>query len=170
MKAKWREPEYHKQHLKALRKAWRSDNYRKQQSQNTTEAHVRGDFNGVYQSPTTPELAIMAILGEMNIKYEFNTFTLGSYTYDFYLPQHAALIEYDGAYWHSLAKAKRNDAIKDQLALQNALMLIRISPPLGHDFNHGKLKGILEDALSTKRSCRPAQGGAVCILQLGGPP
>jgi hypothetical protein len=51
------------------------------------------------------------ILGALNIEYQRH-YRLGYYEFDLFIPSHDLLVECQGEYWHSLDKAKQNDASK----------------------------------------------------------
>lgn len=99
--------------------------FKAKMSQKARAAWARGDFNGVFVSPTQPERIIKKLLEERGIEYEFQ-FHLGSYYYDFYIPNRNLLIEYDGIYWHSLLGAKERDEEKTRLAIESGYMLTRL--------------------------------------------
>lgn len=99
--------------------------YRAKLSQSMKEAWVRGDWDGVFISPTKPERIIKKFLEEQGVKHEFQ-FRLGGFYYDFHIPKRNLLIEYDGVYWHSLPEARERDKEKTELALENNYMLVRL--------------------------------------------
>lgn len=47
--------------------------------------------------------------------------------YDFYLPEHNLIVEYDGKSYHGSKKVKERDEIKNRFAELNGINLIRIS-------------------------------------------
>ncbi len=108
----------------------------------------RGAYRDKFQSPTKPEQAVKAVLELLGIKYEFNTFRLESYTYDFLLPEYRALIEYDGYYWHHKLGVAERDKIKDILAEEAGYRVIRLKGREGEDLTGAEiwslLVGILE--------------------------
>ena len=57
------------------------------------------------------EVALANRLNAMGLKYE-EQYSLDMYTWDFYLPDHNALIDVDGEYWHSLKENVAKDKSK----------------------------------------------------------
>ena len=89
--------------------------------------------NSIKPSPT--EQILIKRLREKNIYYirevEFdgcvNPLTGHNLRYDFYLPHHNILIEYDGKQFHQEGSVKQRDAIKTRFAEDNGIALIRLS-------------------------------------------
>lgn len=114
-------------------------------------AWAEGKFDSrkiVCDSPTQPEQDIMTALTGLGIGYEFNTFSLDRYIYDFYLPEYDVLIEYDGWFWHQLARAQKNAKIKNQLAADNALCLIRLKGLRERDLTYDEIYLQLSEELA----------------------
>lgn len=112
---------------------------------------------GYPDSPTTPEKDIMKVLTEFEIDYKFQ-FPLGSYRYDFYLPNYNLLIEYDGWFWHTSEWATGNgalerDAFKDKLAREAGLGLLRLKPQGSFDFTYDEIYILLKKELNVP--CHP---------------
>jgi len=97
-----------------------------------------GEFDDCFQSPTKPEKNIMVILEDMGIEYEFNSFRLETYPYDFYIPAYDLLIEYDGWYWHT--QYVQNDDKKDLLAKQAGFYLLRLKGLRTKDLSYAELQ------------------------------
>ena len=93
----------------------------------------QGTYSGVFQTPTKPERAVKSVLDFMCLAYEYNSFCLEGRLFDFYLPDHNVLIEYDGWYWHQTDRGQEGDAIKDCLAQEASLPLIRLKGTKTHD-------------------------------------
>ena len=83
-----------------------------------------------------PEIEVEKYLKDNNIEYKYN-YELCGKLYDFYIPSINTLIEVDGIYWHGKNKKindlnetqvrnRKNDQIKDRLAVDNGYNLIRI--------------------------------------------
>lgn len=51
----------------------------------------------------------------------------GAWVYDFYIPSLNLLLEVDGEYWHSSARAINRDKIKEQIARRTGMRFLRIS-------------------------------------------
>jgi very-short-patch-repair endonuclease len=87
---------------------------------------------GIYTS--LPERQFAQILINKNIKFE-HQYELCGKIFDFYIPDKNILIEIDGVYWHNKnnryasnlhSKIKRNDMLKNSIAEQNRVTLIRL--------------------------------------------
>lgn len=142
------------------RGAYSSEETRRKRSESMAAAWRRGDFDGVFQSPTKPELTVMTVLDLLGVPYEFNQFRIESYIYDFYLPEHQTLIEYDGYYWHTRPGRKERDAIKDKLAKEAGFRLIRLralqkqdlaGPEIWARLHSEIIQGGISNVISTKR-------------------
>jgi len=89
-----------------------------------------GTYDGVYTSPTVPELNLLAILDNLGIEY-ISQYRIGTYLYDVCIPKYKILIEYDGWLWHYSERAIKQgreelDEAKNSLALMNGFDLIRL--------------------------------------------
>ncbi len=86
---------------------------------------------------TEPERVMESLLKEMKLEYK-SQHILGDFIYDFYIPGYKLLIEVDGDYFHGhpdkyikaelnplQKKIKRNDMMKDQLAVGTKHGLLR---------------------------------------------
>lgn len=58
---------------------------------------------------------------DMEINYKVE-----GWKYDFYLKRYNLLVEYDGYPWHDWEKAKKNDVIKDRIAIGNGYKICRL--------------------------------------------
>lgn len=128
-----------------------SEQYCQKLSESIKAAWERGMFKGracSCTSPTKPEQYTMTALALMGIVYEFNSFHLESYTYDFFLPDYNILIEYDGWHWHNLPGAQERDAIKDRLASEAGHRLIRLKGRADRDLAGAEIWGQLSMQLS----------------------
>ena len=112
------------------------------------EHWASGAYDGVYKSPSQPELDIMAALDELGIEH-VPQYRIETYLYDVYLPNNGILIEYDGEYWHSLPVAQRNGKIKDRLAQEAGLKLIRLQGHIDHDLTYEEIYQILKPVFHT---------------------
>lgn len=85
---------------------------------------------------TAPEIICENYLKEHNITYKYG-FELCGKIFDFYIPEINTLIEIDGVYWHGKNKTftelnevqlknKKNDEIKNKIAVDNGYKLVRI--------------------------------------------
>lgn len=61
-------------------------------------------------------------------------YKLENKTYD-YILKNKILIELDGTYWHNNEEAKKNDKFKDELAISNGFIIIRIKDTECKDIN-----------------------------------
>jgi len=129
------------------RGAYGSAETRRKRSENMRAAWEQGAFDGIFESPTKPEQAVMAVLEFMGIDYAFNTLRLGSYTYDFHLPQYDILVEYDGWYWHHRPGAAERDKIKSILAAEADYRLIRLKGKRREDLTGAEIWSQLSRAL-----------------------
>jgi very-short-patch-repair endonuclease len=82
------------------------------------------------KSGTKPELKCIEFLTNNNIKYE-HQYPIhtdnGSWLYDFWLPEMNLLVEIDGEFWHSTKQAIVRDEIKNSVARNLNLPVVRIS-------------------------------------------
>ncbi len=77
--------------------------------------------------PSFAESKIMKHLDGLHIPYHREvSFNKSLYRYDFYLPVHNLIIEYDGKEWHNSDQSKKRDGIKNKLANDLGIKLIRI--------------------------------------------
>lgn len=114
-----------------------------------SKKHRKGCF-------TKPEIKFWKLLIENKIDFAFqyklkDTVNSKLKFYDFYLPNIDTLIEIDGIYWHGkdktddelnkrLFEIRKNDLIKNQLALEQNYKLIRIWEDEIDNFNFELLK------------------------------
>jgi len=104
------------------------DAYRQKMSQSLRRAWANGAFDGVFRSPTSIEIALSKALERFRLIHcsQHSPEDCG-FIFDEYLPGFNILCEADGDYWHSLPKAIKRDAEKDQWAAGHGYTLIRIS-------------------------------------------
>jgi len=100
---------------------------------------ANGVYDGRFMSPTNPERTTMQVLDDLEIDYQFNSFRLETKLYDFFLPEQNILIEYDGYYWHSRPDAAENDELKDRLACDAGIPLIRLKGLSDHDLAYDEI-------------------------------
>ena len=128
-----------------------SEETRLKSSKSIKEAWKRGDYDGIFQSPTQPELDLIAVLEELEVNYQ-SQYRIETYPYDVYLPDYNVLIEYDGWWWHYSDWAiehgfAERDAIKDKLAKETGMDLIRLKGLSTHDLTKEEMKKLLEKEL-----------------------
>jgi len=75
---------------------------------------------------TNIEAAVAAELERRNIKFEREV-KISRYHLDFLLPQWDAVIECDGAFWHSSDQARERDARKDKYLTERGLIVFRLT-------------------------------------------
>lgn len=103
----------------------------------TKRKMMEGNAAKLRSNMTAPERKMENFLKEMNVNHETQTI-LGSFIYDFCLPDHKVLIEVDGDYFHGhpdkyakedlnalQRKIKRNDLLKDKMASGMKYTLLR---------------------------------------------
>lgn len=109
----------------AVRMRWARGAFRGN-SEALRAAHARGAFDGVFQSPTSIELAVAVALDICGIEHISQYRPDGhSRIYDELIPPNI-LIEIHGDYWHSMEKAKVRDTEKATWAEENGFTLIVI--------------------------------------------
>lgn len=97
---------------------------------------LKDNFGFNFNKMSKPEIEVEKYLKDNNIEYKYN-YELCGKLYDFYIPSINTLIEVDGIYWHGKNKKindlnetqvrnRKNDQIKDRLAVDNGYNLIRI--------------------------------------------
>lgn len=157
-KQRWEEGVYDDPEVKARQSAgvsaaWERGVYDEEwhegQSERIKEAWARGDFDDrTYgmKSPTSPERCLMEILDERGITYEFQ-FPIRSKRYDFFLPEHNLIIEYDSYYWHSTPEQVANDEYKDALAGNVGIELIRLKGSPKKELARDEMISVLEDKI-----------------------
>lgn len=141
--------EERKEYYRELRKEFWTDEMREYFSRTHTERWADPDFRAkmdeINSSPevrqrkaeaaakvqrkrfnTSIEIKTKAVLTQLDVSFKFQ-YPLGGKVYDFYIPQIQLLIEVDGDYWHSLPENIENDAIKNQIAEDYGLKLVRFS-------------------------------------------
>lgn len=102
-------------------------------TRDTKDIWKMGGYDGVFQSPSKPERALMAALDLMGVDYDFQYRPDGySRPYDFYIPGANLLIECDGVFWHHSDWAedqgfKKRDNEKTAWARRNGYQLIRVT-------------------------------------------
>ncbi len=115
IKAKWARGDYD------------SKETRQRMSDTSKAAHARGCFDGVYQSPTSIEIAISEALDELGIMHvkQYRPESC-RYTYDEYLLAQGILLEINGDYWHSLPGVLEKDARKEVWAREHGFTPVTI--------------------------------------------
>lgn len=97
---------------------------------------LKDNFGFNHNKMTKPEIEVENYLKNNNIEYKYN-YELCGKLYDFYIPSINTLIEVDGIYWHGKdknlkdlsevqLKNRKNDEIKNRLAVNNGYNIIRI--------------------------------------------
>lgn len=117
----WSDPIYRACQSEALRQLWTRDEYRskivKASRAQWDDPSFRDRFAAIRASSlasgrrSMPEIVTARILDSLAIRWEEQK-AIGPYVFDFFLPDHRILIEVQGEYWHSLPRAKHNDASK----------------------------------------------------------
>jgi len=80
--------------------------------------------------------------GKKNIKRQFK---LNQKVYDFLLFD-KILIEFDGEYWHSFDKNKKNDEIKDKIAMENGYIIFRVKDKIANKIeNFIKIRNLINE-------------------------
>lgn len=155
-KQRWEDGEFDDPEVKVRQSAgvsaaWERGTYDKEwhlgQSERIRDAWARGDFDdrqsGI-ESPSGPESQLMEILDGWNIDYVFQ-FPIKHKRYDFFLPGHNLIIEYDSSYWHSEPEHVANDAYKDSLAILAGIELFRLKGLSNRDLTKKEMVTILMD-------------------------
>ncbi len=122
---------------------------------------IRGDFDGVFQSPTSIELAVSDALDAYNIEH-VSQYRPPNYNrvYDEFVPP-STLIEVHGDYWHGLKENQERDEIKARWAQENGFALIIIWE---HEIKeHGAMALVKERILKemNTRDCGAVKRSAV---------
>lgn len=135
MKARWQRGDF-EGHSEAMKASWARGDFngsledkesRRKISESKKKAWAEGVYDGVFKSPSKPELAIAEALDNLGIDYETQYRLEGDgRPFDFYLPP-ATLIEVDGIYWHSLPGRPEQDAAKTALAEERGYRLVRVT-------------------------------------------
>jgi len=108
-------------------------------------ARARGAYDGVFQSPTSIEIAVSEALDTLNIEHEPQYRPDGySRIYDEFIPP-GMLVEVQGDYWHSSDEAQERDAEKATWARDNGYHLVVIWEHEIH--NRGALELVKERAI-----------------------
>lgn len=145
IKAAWERGDYaakniNTQHSKAAKERWAAGemNYALQALQ-SDEAHQRrceamlmrwerGDFDGIFQSPTSIEIAVAVALDNLSIEHESQYRPASTrWPFDEFVPPNI-LIELQGDYWHGndFPDHQERDAEKAQWAKDNGYCLVVI--------------------------------------------
>lgn len=124
-------PECRRKFSETKKAAWAqgvydTDDYRQKISRVRKEARARGVYDGVFQSPTSIEIAVSNALDELNIEH-CSQYRPESYSriYDEFVPPNI-LVEVQGDYWHSREEIKRRDVEKAAWAKENNYHLVII--------------------------------------------
>ena len=90
-------------------------------------ARVRGCYDGVFQSPTSIEVAISKALDELGIMHVQQYRPANCrFTYDEYLLAQGILLEINGDYWHTKEGAPEKDAHKEAWAKEQGFIPMTI--------------------------------------------
>ncbi len=109
------------------RGCWDSEETWQKQSETTKAAWERGVYDGVFQSPTSIEIAISEALDDLGIMHVTQYRPEGcSYTYDEYLLAQGILLEVNGDYWHTLPGKAEKDACKEAWAREHGFLPVVI--------------------------------------------
>ncbi len=139
-----RTPEYREKLSKAGIGKVITEEQKQKQSIKQKQNWASGVYDGVFQSPTLPEINLMAALNALDIKY-IPQYRIGTYLYDAYLPNYDTLIEYDGWHWHfsewaiTQTDSIERMAIKDELAVNANLNLIRLKGLPNYDLTYDEI-------------------------------
>jgi len=155
-KQRWEDGEFDDPDVKArqgagVSAAWERGAYDEEwhlgQSKRIKDAWARGDFDdrrsGI-ESPSGPESHLMEIFDDWGVGYVFQ-FPIKHKRYDFFLPSHNLIIEYDSTYWHSEPEHIANDAYKDNLAIRAGIELFRLRGLSNRDLTKKEMATILMD-------------------------
>jgi very-short-patch-repair endonuclease len=148
----WRDEEYRKKHSEIwsdadrlrkqseiIKKVWENSEYAEVQAKRRAE-FLRSNKRSSIEVVTANLLALIGV------KFEEQK-CIGPYTFDFFLPDDRLLIECQGEYWHSLPRAKKNDASKFSY-LEKAMPDSRILYLQEREFlNPGRVKQRLIDGI-----------------------
>lgn len=121
---------------KAKRREWALHKYGLP-SDESKQKMLEGNAKKLRSNMTAPEKKVETLLQEMELEHDAQK-VLGSFIYDFCLPQYRILIEVDGDYYHGhpdkyekddlnhlQKKIKRNDLKKDMMASGSNYKLLR---------------------------------------------
>ena len=155
-KQRWEEGVYDDPEVKARQSAgvsaaWERGAYDEEwhegQSDRIKEAWARGDFDdrsSGKKSPSGPESLMMEVLNSRDVDYVFQ-FPIKQKRFDFFLPDHNLIIEYDGLYWHSKPEQIANDLYKDGLAAEEGFDIFRIKSLSNRDLRGSEMETILAE-------------------------
>jgi len=103
-----------------------TDEVRARMSESVKEAWRRGDYDGVFDSPTSIEIDVSRALDEKGIRHISQYRPKGYYRiYDEFVPPRT-LIEVQGSYWHTLPDMQERDIEKARWAHQNGYFVVAI--------------------------------------------
>lgn len=93
---------------------------------------------------TSIEKAVMEGLQQINEPFVFQQ-PFGHFVADFYLPKKNAVIEADGAYWHSLPGRKERDKVKDMYLYSLGIAVVRLTEKsINKDANQAINEGLMK--------------------------
>ena len=98
----WESEEYRQKVVIAQRRLWENQKYRERM------ANIRASHSG---KDSILERVTQQLLNLLNVEYNKH-YVIGPYEFDLFVQSYDLLIECQGEYWHSLDKAKKNDAVK----------------------------------------------------------
>lgn len=136
MKARWARgdfdsvfdaPEYRRKHSEKIKAAWARGNF-DNFPESIRAAWARGAYDGIFQSPTSIEIALAAALDICGIEHQGQFRPEGCrFTYDEFIHP-TLLVEAHGTYWHGPQKPRvqKRDAEKAQWAKENGYHLVII--------------------------------------------
>jgi hypothetical protein len=124
IKATWERGD-HDNHSEKMRVNWESGVY-DDHSEKMRAAYERGCFDGVFQSPTSIEVAVSRALDKFGLKHQ-SQFRPDGYSkvYDEFIHPNI-LIEVQGSYFHSTKEAQERDLEKAHWAHSNGYKFIAI--------------------------------------------
>ena len=138
----WADPNWRKETCATMRAYWKDPRKHRRASRASKAAHRRGCYDGVFQSPTSIEIATEEALAALGYAY-IPEYRPTGYTrpYDFYVfPD--ILIEVQGDYWHTRDGARDGDAEKAKWARQRGFVLIELWE---HDIRPAVETGTMSD-------------------------
>lgn len=141
-KKMWSDPDMHSRLSKSRQRTWDEQHdelVKKIFTPDFGRKISQANMNRDVKRQSKKELAFIKQLSTIGFNVEgskwFN-FTVKTWCADAWLPKHGAIVEYDGSFWHGLDKeqdfslsqiqAITNDLIKNKIAIDKKLTLIRI--------------------------------------------
>lgn len=118
-------------------------------SKNVVYKRLKDNFSDVdeylkYGNSSNPEIEFYNVIRYFFGKNANKQFKLENKVYDIIL-YNKILIEFDGTYWHSLAKNVENDKLKDEIARRNNYIMFRVKDTESNSIEIlNKLKKIID--------------------------